>query len=330
MKDLKLNVVYISDNYYAPYSGVSILSLLENNKDFDDLHIFFIDLGISELNRNKLLNIVQNYERSISFIKINNLNLYYEQKGLNLMEYVPHYMDLFLQDLLPQDIDKVLYLDSDSIVIGSFKDLWQLNIENYYLGAALEIKLNHDTAGHAKKLLGLSENDPYINSGVLLINLKKMRENNISANFIEYINSHENITYYDQDTINVVLRNNIKIIDLRYNFFPEFFKLGYDNVIKWTQNKYYYSKEEFNDALNNIVYLHFQLGLTGKPWYKKNHVPCSNKFDEYVKLSPWKNEVYTDEDVSLKFRLLSILVYKFPFSIFYTLLKIIRRIKKWE
>jgi lipopolysaccharide biosynthesis glycosyltransferase len=319
----------MADDYYVPYSGVSILSLLENNKEFDEINLFFIDLGISVLNKNKLLDMVSSYGRTISFIKIDNLE-FYKSKGLNVTENTPHYVDLFLQDLLPDKVEKILYLDSDSIIIGSFKELWQLNIENYYLGAALEIKLNFDTAGHAKKLLGLSEIDPYVNAGVLLLNLKKMRENNIGDKFVDYINSHEKITYYDQDTINVVLRDNIKIIDLKYNFFPEFFKLGYNNVIKWTQNKCYYSEKEFENALKNIIYLHFQLGLTGKPWYKKNNVPCANEFEKYVNLSLWKNQVYTDDEISLKFKILSIFVYKLPFSIFIIILNLVRTLKRWN
>ena len=326
---MELHAVYMSNDGYAPYAGISFTSLFENNKDIEDITIHYLDVGVSKENINKLKSIADKYDRNIIFYKINDEE-FCKNLGINVSHSHFIYLDLFLHKILPSNIDKVLKLDSDSIITGSLKDLWNEDIEDYCLAAALEIKLNIDSANHYKKSLGLKETDPYINAGVLLINLKKFREMNFDSQFVKYINDN-NPVYCDQDTINVILKDKIKIVDLRYNFFPELPKIGYENVIKWTKNQYYYSKKEYLEALDNISFIHFQFGLAGRPWFKNIDLPFSEEFDKYAKLSPWSyDEVYTDEKAPLKHRLLAFSVYKLPFNLFLSGLSFIRKLKGWE
>lgn len=324
-----MDIVYISNDNYAPYSGISILSLLENNKSVNNLNLHYINNGISKENKNKIEGIVNYYNRNITFYDVDLDNIF-NKVGMNRHENEFQYIDLFLHEILPKDMDKVLYLDSDSIICGNISELWDENIDEYYMGAVLEIKLNLDTASHYKRELGINEKDPYINAGVLLINLKKMRNSQISKEFVNYINNVNHV-YYDQDTINVVLNGKIKILNLKYNFFPELPKIGYDNVMKWTKNEYYYTKSEYEEALDNIVFLHFQLGIEGRPWFKNTTVPFSEEFDKYAKLSPWsEEEIYTENKSSYKNMLINFIIYKLSFRIFFILLTIIRKIRHLE
>ena len=112
--------------------------------------------------------------------------------------------------------NKVLYLDVDLIVNNDLKDLWNININDYYCAAVKD--LNFDTEKY-KKCIGMSDNEEYINAGVILFNLKKLREDNIAEKYFKNNEIYKDkIKYQDQDVINITLSNKIKIIDSIYNF----------------------------------------------------------------------------------------------------------------
>ena len=156
-----LNIVFASDDNYASFLSIAMFSLLENNqKDFDKINIFILDDGISESNKMKINNMFNNYPCSITFIETKKLDeMDFNVLGLerNLNESsLTTYARLFMSTLLPKDIDKVLYLDCDSLIVGSYKKLWQVDISNCYCAGVLD---GINTA--VKESLGFEKEDEY-------------------------------------------------------------------------------------------------------------------------------------------------------------------------
>lgn len=293
-----LNVAFASDDNYVPLLGVAITSLIKNNQDdFDRINIFILDDGITSKNKKRIENLINNSNHFLYFIKTKNLNdleieLYSlgENQGFSFTVY----SILFMSSLLPKDIDKIIYLDCDALILGSFKELWMENIDDYSCGAVL------DAMGDSFKImLGFKLEDNYINSGFLLINLKKWRQDNVEEKFIHFMIENQNRFYqHDQDILNHVFKNQFLILDPKYNFCPYFKVLGYDLARKYLGRKgEYYSKDIINNAKTNPVFVHFMGNAWDEIWSNKNN-PYRNLYEKYSELAGFKEELIKEDAVS--------------------------------
>ena len=171
------------------------------------------------------------------------------------------YFRYVIADIAPK-LDKVLYLDADLAVNGSLKNLWNIPLEGFYAAGVRDLCIEKE--GHKAKI-GFKEDDLYVNAGVLLLNLKKIREDNMVQKLFE---NTENLTgkikYQDQDVINITFKNKIKEIDSIYNFTSE-------NVRA--------ERPKRKDA----VVIHY----TGqkKPWMKECRNKLKNVWQKYNKLN---------------------------------------------
>lgn len=165
-----MNIVYAADDNYAEMLGISIISLFENNKDCEEITVFILDDKIKSGSKEKLNFVAEKYARKIKFYPIPNLN---ELVGVEIKTNerwsLSTFSRLFLEKILPDEIDKVIYLDCDILVNDSLEKLYDTNLGGNYCGGVSDcIGKNH------KKNIGLKPDDIYINAGVMLISLKKM------------------------------------------------------------------------------------------------------------------------------------------------------------
>ena len=187
------------------------------------------------------------------------------------------YFRLFASKYLPKDIDRILYLDADTIVIGKLKELYETDFENNYFVAATHIKkLLHKF--HEVRL-DIKENEPYINTGVLLINLKELRKIDVEKKVKEYIkNNSKKLLLPDQDIVTALFGNKIKLIDeLKYNFSERVWRLYNINNQK--------NKINLRWIKENTVIIHY-CGRN-KPW-NKDYIGTLNCF--YKKIVKKVNE----------------------------------------
>jgi lipopolysaccharide biosynthesis glycosyltransferase len=169
------------------------------------------------------------------------------------------YSRLLVAELL-KDIDKIIYLDCDTIVLSDLKELFMTDIENYYIAAV-------EDAGHKYNIKYYSEFYKnfkiYINAGVLLINLKLWRENNILTKLINSIEENkEKIMLGDQDAINLVCKDKIKVLDFSYNLQTNAFYIK--NLLSSKIER------DFKRALNNPKIVHYS--VNNKPWNSHTHL----------------------------------------------------------
>ena len=298
-----LNTVFASDNNYVPHLGVAIVSLIKNNQDdFDKINIFVLDDGITSENKKRLDALVTNPNHVLIFIKTKDLsdfkiNLFGLDRNFSENSFTC-YSRLFVASLLPKDIDKVIYLDCDGLIIDSFKELWMMNITDYYCGAVLDIGLN------MKKYLGFKLEDTYINSGFLLINLKKWREDNVEEKFIHFMVKNQNKFYKeDQGILNNVFRNQFLVLNPKYNLISVFQTLDYGLAKKYTRiNGEYYSKEIINQAKENPIFLHFCGPNYDRPWYNKDH-PYRELYEKYCDDIGFTDAIIKDYEISVNAKL---------------------------
>lgn len=320
---MDLVVVYSTDDNYAQHMGVSIISLLENNKHFNNIKIYVIANNITNYSKEKLNEVSNKYNRDIIFIDFNN---YKNKLKLNMKWNISlsSYARLFVSSILPSDINKVLYFDCDTVIVDKIDELWNVNTEDYYVcGVA-------DTVSSATKLdVGINKNESYINAGMLLINLKKWREDDIEDKFIEFIKKHNgSVTHHDQGVINGVLHLKSKVLEPKFNLMTVYYTMKREHIIFYYGiDNEFYSEQEINESLKKPVYIHYTPGFTSRPWVKGCKHPKKNIYIEYLKISPWNDVKLEKNNQNIKVKFVNFLYNNIPFNIANNVCNILMKIK---
>ena len=276
-----INIVFACDNNYAQHLCVSMASILLNNRNGSYYKFFILDGGISEKNKNKIksLNYIKNF--SIKF---------YEMKDDNFSDFklnrhhisIATYYRLMLFDLLDKDIKKIIYLDCDTIIKKDLSQLWEIDLEEYF---ALVIE---DECGITQsERLGLPISYKYFNAGVLVFNVKKMKEFDFYNKCLNcYKNNKNIITLQDQDILNILLNNKCKFIPLNWNANSRIYLDDNFKRLNISFCKKFYTKEEEDNAKYNPYILHY----TGeaKPWDIYCKHPLKNEYFRYLRFTEFR------------------------------------------
>ena len=307
-----INVLFASNDKFAPYLGVAIYSFLKNNhQDFGKINIFILDKKISNENKIILEEIARPFiETDLIFIEDDGISEMLGKK-VQANRALSAFSRLFAASFLDESIEKVLYLDADSLILSSFKELWETDMEDYYLAAVLDVGPDY-----VKTAVGLPKDAKFINSGVLLINLKKWREEDIESKFIDFLEKNNMKVYNnDEGIINATLNEKILIIDPKFNLMSHFLEKNYDDVVMWNGLKNYYTKETVENALKNPVFLHFVHFINGRPWFKDTKHPCKDLYLKYASETQYKNDVVVEDYRGLKYKLFFSLTNFLPYKL---------------
>ena len=201
-------IVLITDENYLYPTIVTITSILIN-KDRDTkykIHVFCNSL--SEKSK-KLLSSIDSCIEVIPFE-----NEFSEFVGTHQHVSATALLKFKIADIFPK-YDKILYLDTDVIIQHDLSDLFNIDIHDKY--AAVVKDMAGMLSQHVEKLLGL---DNYFNSGMMLLNIKKMREENIYEKLIDYKLHKDTRRFMDQDCFNAVFGENVVYLTCKYNYMP--------------------------------------------------------------------------------------------------------------
>lgn len=280
-----LRIVYGSDDNYAKFMGISMYSLFETNGDFESIEVYVLDCGIKEENKENLRSIADAFHRDIFFVDmagaVESLNLHMGAKKIAIASYAR----LFMPSLLPDSCDKVLYLDCDTLVRQSLKDLWEISF-----GTALIAGVQDTVDSYFLNVIGLEKEVQYINAGIILVNLKAWREENMQQKFMAFIEKFGgNVPHHDQGTINGTCGDRRIIAPLRFNVTANLYSFSAKTIRKIYFLQEYYSQEELDDALNAPAIVHFTSGLLGRPWEENSTHPLRDTFWDTVKKTPWRD-----------------------------------------
>jgi lipopolysaccharide biosynthesis glycosyltransferase len=282
----QLNILFSSDNNYAQHLGVAIFSLLEQNTDFDFINIYVIENDVSKENKQKLEWIIEQFENGeiiwISFAK------WKKQLSLNMAWNISisTYARIFLAEMLPDNIDRVLYMDCDMIVCDSLRILWNTDLQGKVLGA-----IQDDISDATKSAVGLLPKDKYFNAGMLLVDIITWREQDVGRKCLEFINSHGgNVIHHDQGILNGVLKNNWYRLPLENNLMTIHYIFNLRQIDRYyADHSEFYSREEIDIAKNNPVILHYTPSFTSRPWVKGCTHPEEKRYWDIVNRTPWKD-----------------------------------------
>lgn len=285
MIETKLDIVACTDRRNVMPTGVMMCSVCVNNPDLNIQFHIVTDTDVAVEDCDDLAAVVAPFNKtSVHFYRVD------EQVLENPFPQVDNkitraaYFRLYMTDILPPSIDKILYLDGDVIVRHSLKEMWNMDLSGYALAATLD---SRDESIDRYEGLGYSKSLGYFNSGVLLINLTYWREHQATKLFGEFLRDRwETIRLHDQDVLNYVFREQKTRLPIKYNLQDGFLC----KTPEYDESRY---GEEVIAARKDPVIVHFT--WNSKPWkYSYSPNPFRSSFYKYQKMTKWKG-VFIDE-----------------------------------
>lgn len=280
-----MNIIYASDDNYAWLMGVSMVSLFENNRDVDEIHVFLFGDGITQENERKLMDVADSYQRHLDVIDINKLSL---PENLYSGRYPKSaFSRLFAYRLLPNSINRVLYLDCDIIVDGSLKDLY-----NHPMDKKIILAIKDCVSKAYKKKIGIKGDDVYINTGVMVMDLERMRNFPMEEKIGEFVAKYSSaMNYADQEIINGIFQGEFCLAKPEWNVMTQFNQYSYSQL-RWIRHPHhYYSEEEIEYAKRHARIFHYTTCMLNvRPWYSNSKLNNAHVFNRYKDISPWKNQ----------------------------------------
>lgn len=270
-----IDIVCNIDKDYVEHCGVMLTSLFVNNRE-SDFRIHVINTGIGHEGKCRLMTGLARFKVDMFFYDVDFSCIkdfpITEKDHLSLAAY----LRLFMSKLLPDNIDKVLYLDCDLLVVDSIKELWEVDIEDVAV-AVVEERAPFDT--ESPKTLNYPIECSYFNSGVMLVNLKNWRERDLYAEAVRFISVNKSlIMLHDQDVLNALLCKEHKFISIRWNLMDFFLFIPPDVQKSRTL--------DWELSIRQPAIIHF----TGKrkPWLRNCDSPYRNQYVRLTKQYEWR------------------------------------------
>jgi len=273
----EIPVFFAVDNGYIPFLSVALRSLIDNTSKENIYAIKILYTNVTEENKIK----IKKYETENISIEFVDLNKQLEEikEKLYTRNYFSNttYYRLFIPELHPE-YDKAVYIDSDTVCLSDIAELYNTDMGDNLIagipdGVIQAIDIFKD---YVERVVGVADYNNYFNAGVIVMNLKELRDYKFEEKFIYMLEKIKFEVAQDQDYLNRLCKGRVKILDYSWNRMP---------VMGKTEGK--------------INLIHYNLGA--KPWYFDN-VVYQEYFWEYAKKTEFYNEIkelgtkYTDED----------------------------------
>lgn len=308
-----MKIAYACDDAYIEQTGISLISVFENNKD-EKIIVYLISMGISKENIEILDRICSSYNGELRVVNFENI-AWDLPKGSCGRHLETIYAKIFFSRIAR--LDKVLYLDSDIVVVGSLKDLWNTDLSGVYMGVV------ETTYAKGKKALGIAKDYPFFNDGMALVNVDYCRKNDLISKSIEVINQFNgNPPVLSEGVLNKVCGDKVKYVSLRYNLISGNLYFGLKDL-DYLFEQLHYDKEDLRESCLNPVSVHYISGFYNRPWCKNCTHPYKDYYLKYKELSPWKDAVLQDKDLSFRIKIAELAYKIFGFRLIDGLRKVL-------
>lgn len=276
-------IVTVCDNHFAIMLSVLIKSIEINHVANETIHIFVVEDHIDTKNKLKLIDSIDKGNIEITWLPIKDVipkNVAFPLDASTFPLNV--YVRLFIPHFVPKTYSKAIYLDVDMVVKKDISLLWNTEINGNLIAGVVDRseKVSSTWGGITNyQELGLSPETKYFNSGLLIMDLEKWRETELSLEILACITKHKQFANFpDQYGLNVIFANQWFELDPRWNNYA-------------TLNE------------ENPYIIHF---IGRKPIYSsyENNVNYKNEFHYYLKLTQWADFKQKKEYDRLFFKLL--------------------------
>ncbi|MBK1856513.1 glycosyltransferase family 8 protein [Verrucomicrobiaceae bacterium 5K15] len=265
----EMHIAFCCDDLYAPYLCVTLASLRQNCCDLRSYHIWVVSAGMGLSARESIQNVLSGSDISLNFITVRETDIPENAPTHGHISLAAYYR-ILLPNLLPPEVDEVLYLDCDLLIEKDLKSLFDCDLEDNYLAAVTNPFFER------WETLQLNPEWDYFNSGVLLLNLVKCREEAFVNNNFNIIAEESNhLVLHDQDTLNKACAGQWLRLSPVYNMQNAF----YLNPPKKLAMK----KGLLKGLKEDAVIVHYSSSL--KPWLYSCGHPLKSLYYKYLDMT---------------------------------------------
>lgn len=217
-------IFFTIDDAYAPLLGVALKSIIINASKERKYKVIVIQENVSDENQRKLLALAnENFDIEVMPMRRSLENITDRSENRLRCDYftMTIFFRLFIPEMFPE-YDKALYLDSDIVVPGDISELYDTNVERHLFAACPDYSSSDVPAliHWMENAIGV-DRDKYVNSGIMVMNLKKLREVKLEEHFMHLLNTyHFNCIAPDQDYLNAMCKGQILFLDEAWDVMP--------------------------------------------------------------------------------------------------------------
>lgn len=266
-----MNIVLSADKSYARYGAVVMASVIDNAVDPGQIRFFMLTPDMGEETKHRLQAFVEAGGAELDIIDVDVQAL----KGLKVGRFgAASLLRLLMHCYLPDDCERVIYLDCDVLVRSDLSDLWAMSLHGHAAAAAMDI---------CNTSISVTRKNPdaYFNSGVMLIDLAAWRSRRVGERALAYLEQNGgNARYPDQDALNHVLAKDYYQLPPEWNFQPTAYR-----AVKRHYPHLYKQQASLETAVRDPRIVHF-IGAV-KPWHPTCVNPFQGDFIAYSSHTPW-------------------------------------------
>ncbi len=273
-----IDIVFAVDDRYCQHCSVAIVSILLNCDKSSKFRFHILCEDLCEKSKNKLLSLRNLRSFEMEFYDLHKF-FDFSQFPLNrgYISKVTYYR-LLLIDILPKNIEKVIYLDCDIVVEKDLKELWGIDISEYLAGVCED----EGSVTHQRRMRLPSQNN-YFNAGVIVFNVKKLKTFDLKQKCLNYYKANRDIiTLQDQDILNGVLNGRCKYLPICWNTNA---RIYFNNDLEHT-----YTREQEVEAGYNPGIIHYTDSI--KPWNSCCTHILKSEYWKYLSYTGYKLKYY--------------------------------------
>ena len=269
---MQIHVCFATNDRYAPHAAALVVSIMRNKCSSEEIAFYFLSDKTSSHVQDTFRKMSQQWGFTLHIIEVSD-ELFKDFPLFNKSR--APYFRILMDRMLPQSLDKVLYLDCDTIVATSLSPLWETDISGKYAAVVAEaISVSH-----------MPVDGPYFNSGMMLLNLKKYREENMAEKVIQWGKTYpERIRFPDQDMFNSAFQGNVVYLPYKWNVFGTYLlDVHVQNEFVSVPN----FLQELQEAEKDPGIIHF----LSKPWVHDCEHVCRRLYWKQAKQTPFYNRI---------------------------------------
>lgn len=273
----RMNIALSLNSKYMRYAYVMLTSLFENQPESLEIHIYFLHSDLTDEDKTQLEKLVKFYGGMVYWLFVNT-KLFSADLPTSAGWSLEIYYRLLLTELLPEDVERILYLDVDTVINQPLDTLFFTNLEGKLIGACEDV--NKPPFGDNRDVIfeeQIQSGFTYFCSGVMLLNIKALRARYCFQDYMALAKKMEFLMVApDQDLLNYMHWKEVKLLDgYQYNMF--------------TRNAYYFDNIHYDDVKNMSAIVHF---VGRKPWEGQYmHYDTEQLWWDYAKLSPFYHDL---------------------------------------
>lgn len=283
-------ICFSSNDKYIPMLAVSIQSIIENSRDENNYDIVILITNVSDENKVKIYSLVSNHKNfSIRFVNVGSSVYgydFYIDSTLSSTKYSDEIYYRVLVPALMQNYKNVIFLDADVVVLDDIANLLNYDCSNALIGGIRDYEgiancynNNYEQTKYRINEVGVKNFENYFISGVLIINTVKFNEKFTQKQLLEMAVS-KNWKQYDQDLLNFICKENVVILDAKWNFVEDIYGIF--------QSMPSHLFEEYVASEKAPKIIHYS--GSRKPWIKTDS-KFNVYFWKYAKNTPFYQEL---------------------------------------